>query len=272
MSDLSHPVARHIYAREVLIEVGKQHAHNALFATMVQGLVRDVVQVKSRYENKRITAAHDADRGHKARVSHDRFHRQSISPDGSDQRMAEERILDTYRSVWNDFYAWETECASETIASLATGTPAQDAPKAEDSYFSQDIDILSYRALKRPIPGIRQPPRALPVVQAHPRYQACTPSNQNVMAKRPEYNPFVMPLFVPYADEARFQSKSFLEEFLQYNDYADPKLSWQSLPDPDCEWPHLDVYHSSALNVQSRDYTTSGIPKAPQTRIHCVSD
>ena len=150
--------------------------------------------------------------------------------------MAEERVLDTYRSVWNDFYAWETGYASKVIVSLATDTPAQDAPRAEDSYFSQDIDIMTYRHLKRPIFGIRQSlPRTLPVVQAHPRYQACTPSNQNVMAKRWNYNPFVTPLFIPFADEARFQSKSFLEEFLQDNDYTDPKLRWQSLSDPDRE-------------------------------------
>lgn len=179
---------------------------------------------------------HNAERGRQAQISHDYSHRQSISPDGSDQRMAEEKILDTYRSVWNEFYAWETEYASELIASLATDAPARDAPNAEDSCFSRDIDIQSFRHLKRSLPGIRQlSPKALPFVQAHPRYQACTPSNQNIMAKRPNYNPFVMPLFIPFADEARFRSKSFLEEFLQDNDYTDPKLRWQSLPDPDCE-------------------------------------
>lgn len=150
--------------------------------------------------------------------------------------MAEERVLDTYRSVWNEFYVWETEYASEVIASLVTDTPARDSPSAEDSCLSQDIDILTFRLLKRPLPGIRQSlPRALPVVQVHPRYQACTPSNQNVMAKRPNYNPFVMPLFIPFADEARFQPRNFLEEFLQDSDYTDPKLRWQSLPDPDCQ-------------------------------------
>lgn len=172
-----------------------------------------------------------------AQVSHDHSHRQSISPDGSDlsdQRMAEERFLDTYRSVWNDFYPWETEYSSEVIASLATDTPAQDRPSAEDLYFSQDIDILSFHHLKRPISGIHSSSiRALPVVQAHPRYQACTPSNQNVMAEWPD--PFVTSPFIPFADEARFQPKSFLEEFLQCSHYVDPKLRWQSLPDPDCE-------------------------------------
>ena len=150
--------------------------------------------------------------------------------------MAEERILDAYRSVWNDFYAWETDYSSEIIASLAADTPDRDAPSAEDSCFSQDIDVQTFCCLKRPISGIRySSPRVLPVVQAHPRYQACTPSNQNVMAKRPNDNPFVTPLFIPFADEARFQPRSFLEEFLQESIYTDPKLRWQSLPDPDCE-------------------------------------
>ena len=158
-----------------------------------------------------------------------------LSPDGSDERMAEERILDTYRSVWNGFYAWEIDYSSEVIASLVTDAPARDAPSAEDSCFSQDIDVQTFRYLKRPIPGIRSSPKALPVVQPHPRYQACTPSNQNVMAKRPNDNPFTMPLFVPFADEARFQPRSFLEEFLQDSTYTDPKLRWQSLPDPDRE-------------------------------------
>jgi len=175
--------------------------------------------------------------------------------------MAEERILDTYRSVWNNFYAWETEYASKVIASLATDTPVRDAPGAEDSCFTQDTDILSFRHLKRPVSGIPpSPPGALPVVQAHPRYQACTPSNQNILAKRPNYNPFVTPLFIPFADEPRFQSKYFLEEFLQDSEYTDPKLRWQSLPDPDREWPHLDTVSTGLLNVQSRGYTTSGIP------------
>jgi len=182
-----------------------------------------------------------------------------LSPDGSDQKMAEERILDAYRSVWNDFYAWETEYASEVIASLATDTP--DAPGAEDSHFSQDIDIPSFRHLKGPVSGTPpSQPLSLPVVQAHPRYQTCTPSNQNILAKRPGYNPFVTPLFIPFADEPSFQSKVFLEEFLQNSEYTDPKLHWQSLPDPDREWPHLDTVSTGLLNAQSRGYTTSGIP------------
>ena len=176
--------------------------------------------------------------------------------------MAEQRILDTYRSVWNDFYAWETDYSSEVIASLMTDIPVPDAPSAEDSYFSQDIDIQTFRRLRRPISGIRLSPKALPIVQAHPRYQACTPSNQNVMAKRPNDNPFVMPLFIPFADEARFQLRSFVEEFLQDSSYTDPKLHWQSLPDPDCEWSHLDVLHPGALKAQSRGHTTSGILEA----------
>jgi hypothetical protein len=150
--------------------------------------------------------------------------------------MAEERILDTYRSAWNSFYAWEADYSSEVIASLVTGIPARDAPSAEDSCFSQDIDVQNFRRLKRPISGIPlSSPKALPIVQAHPRYQACTPSNQNVMEKRPGDNPFITPLFIPFADEARFQPRSFLEEFLQDSAYTDPKLRWQSLPDPDCE-------------------------------------
>ncbi|KAF9652388.1 SET domain-containing protein [Thelephora ganbajun] len=170
--------------------------------------------------------------------------------------MAEERILDTYRSVWNGFYSWETEYSSEVIASLATDTPAQDASSAEDSCFSQDIDILSFRHLKRPISGIPlSPPRVLPVVQAHSRYQACAPSNQNVMAKRSNYNPFVTPLFIPFADEPRFQSKYFLEEFLQDSDYTDPKLRWQSLPDPDFEIIQLQTL----FNLRKLGYTVSQI-------------
>jgi len=150
--------------------------------------------------------------------------------------MAEERILDTYRSVWNDFYAWEIEYASEVIASLAVDTPARDAPVAEDSCFFQDEDILSFRHLMRPVPDIPlSPPGTLPFVEGHPRYQACTPSNQNVMPKRPAYNPFITALFVPFADEPRFQSKYFLEEFMQESEYTDPKLHWQSITDPDCK-------------------------------------
>jgi len=176
--------------------------------------------------------------------------------------MAEEKILDTYRSAWNDFYAWETEYASGVIASLATDAPAQDVPTAGDSCFSQDMDILCFRSLKRPLSGMpRSPPVVLSVVQAHPRYQACAPSNQNVMAKRPSHNPFVTPLFVPFADEQRFQSKHFLEEFLQDSEYTDPKLHWQSISDPDGEWAHLIALRTRVLNVQSRDYTTSGILK-----------
>jgi hypothetical protein len=171
-------------------------------------------------------------------------------PDGSDQKMAEERILDTYRSVWNDFYVWEIEYASEIIASLAIDIPAQDPPGAEDSCFSQDIDILSFQHFKQSISGIPpSQPGALPVVRTHPRYQACTPSNQNIIAKRPTYNPFATPLFIPFADEPRFQSKCFLEEFLQESEYTDPKLHWQSIPDPDSEWAHLDVLCTGAFNV-----------------------
>lgn len=180
-------------------------------------------------------AARKAVTSHQARFSHGCFHLLSISL-GSNQRMTEGRILDTYRSVWNDFYAWEIEYTSEVIASLATDAPARDTPSPEDSYFSQDIDILSFRHLRRPISGVPQsPPRALPAVQPHPRYQACTPSNQNIVAKRPQYNPFLTALFVPYADESRFQSKYFLEEFLRCSEYTDPKLQWQSLTDPDCK-------------------------------------
>ena len=153
--------------------------------------------------------------------------------------MAEERILDTYRTVWNDFYAWESEHASEVIASLSTDSPAQDAPSTEDSYFFRDVDVQSFRYLKRPVSGVSMSPsRDLPVVQAHPRYQACTPSNQNVMAKRHLHNPFLTALFIPFADEPRFRSKSFLEEFLQHTQYTDPKLGWQSLSDPDCTYHH----------------------------------
>ena len=150
--------------------------------------------------------------------------------------MAEERILDTYRSVWNDFYAWEVEYASEVIASLAVDTPAHDAPVAEDSCFSQDEDILRFRHLRLPVSDTPlSPPGTLPFVESHPRYQACTPSNQNIMPKRPAYNPFITALFIPFADEPGFQSKYFLEEFLQDSEYTDPKLHWQSISDPDCE-------------------------------------
>jgi hypothetical protein len=153
--------------------------------------------------------------------------------------MTEEQILDTYRTVWNDFYGWEIEYASEVIASLSTNFPAQDAPSAEDSCFSRDIDVQKFRYLNRPISGeSKSPHRDLPAVQAHPRYQACTPSNQNITAKRPHYNPFTTALFIPFADEPRFQSKCFLEEFLQRSEYTDPKLWWQSLSDPDCAYPY----------------------------------
>ena len=187
--------------------------------------------------------------------------------------MAEERILDTYRTTWNEFHAWETEYASGVIASLATDTPAQDPPGPEDLCFSQDIDIQRFRHFKRSVNGIPTSlPGTLPTVQAHPRYQACTPSNQNIMAKRPDYNPFVTPLFIPFADEPRFQSNYFLEEFLQDSEYTDPKLHWQSITDPDCEWVHLDVPRTSRLNGQRRGHTTPGISAASQTWIHCVSD
>lgn len=163
--------------------------------------------------------------------------------------MAEERILDIYRTVWNDFYAWEIEYASEVIASLSTESPAPDAPGAEDSVFARDLDILCFPHLKRPLSGVSvSPPRVLPVIQAHPRYQACTPSNQNVMAKRPDYNPFITPLFIPFADEPRFQSKYFLEEFLQHSEYTDPKLGWQLLTDPDRAYPCFNVQRGGALN------------------------
>ena len=151
--------------------------------------------------------------------------------------MAEGRILDIYRSAWDDFYAWEIEYTSEVIASLATDTPALDAPSVDDS---QDIDIHLFRSLERPISGTaHSPSQALPVAQAHPRYQACTPSNQNVMSKRASDNPFITALFIPFADEPRFQSSCFLKEFLQDTEYTDPKLRWQSLPDPDCEQSYL---------------------------------
>ena len=177
--------------------------------------------------------------------------------------MAEERILDIYRSVWIDFHAWETGYASEVIASLATDTPAREALGAEDPRFFQDIDIQIFHHLKRPISGVRSlQPAILPTVKVHPRYQACTPSNQNVMAKRPNYNPFVMALFIPFADEPRFQSRFFLEEFLQDSDYTDPKLHWQSIPDPDCEWAYPGVPRVDALNVQSRDHTATGVLEA----------
>jgi len=183
---------------------------------------------------------------------------------GSDQKMAEERILDTYRTVWNDFHAWETEYASEVIALLATDTPARDAPSAEDSCFSQDADILTFRHWKRPVHDISQsPPETLPFVQTHPRYQACTPSNQNIMPKRPTYNPFTTALFIPFADEPRFQSTYFLEEFMQESEYTDPKLHWQSISDPDREYANLDVRCSGAFNVQSRDRTSPGHLEAP---------
>ncbi|KAF9788577.1 hypothetical protein BJ322DRAFT_1183241 [Thelephora terrestris] len=170
--------------------------------------------------------------------------------------MAEENILDTYQSSWNDFYAWELEYASEAITSLATDFPARDLPDAEDSYFSQDIDILSFRPLKRPISGVPlSPPKDLPSVQAHPRYQACTPSNRNIMAKRPQHNPFVLTLFIPFADEPRFQSKYFLEEFLQDSDYEDPKLFWQSLADPD----HENIQLQAFLKLRQLGYTMSQI-------------
>ena len=187
--------------------------------------------------------------------------------------MAEEKILNIYRSVWNDFYTWEFEYTSEVIASLATDTPAQSAPGGGEPYFSQDIEILGYRHLRRPISGIpASPSRTLPAVQPHPRYQACTPSNQNVMAKRPQYNPFVTPLFIPFADEPRFRSKYFLEEFLQDSEYTEPKLRWQSVPDPDRECPSINTLHKGAINVKSRDHTTSSIFEASWTWIHHVSD
>lgn len=165
--------------------------------------------------------------------------------------MTEERILDTYRTVWNDFYAWEIEYASEVIASLSTVSPAWDAPGAEDSYLSRDPDVLRFHHSKRPVPGLHTP-MILPVVQAHPRYQACTPSNQNVIAKRPHYNPFLVALFIPFADEPRFRSQYFLEEFLQKSQYTDPKLHWQSLSDPDRAYPYLSVMRKGgALNANS---------------------
>jgi hypothetical protein len=246
-------------------------AVNAVPVTMVRGRVYDVVQVNP-------GAGRRMGRKVATRTESPGFSRPlppsiDLSPDGSDQQMAEERILDTYHSVWDDFYTWETVYASEVIVSLATDIPTRASPVAEDSYFTQDIDILTFSHLKRSISGVpRSPSRALPTVQPHPRYQACTPSNQNVMAKRPRCNPFVTPLFIPFADEPRFQSKYFIEEFLQDGEDTDPKLYWQFLSDPDCEQPHLNTLHNSALNVQSGDHATSGIPEASQTWVHQVSD
>jgi hypothetical protein len=272
LSNLGHGFARRFYARKVLIEVGEQHAHDELPTTVMRGRHCDVVQVNSRARIRvaRLVATRTA----AVKLNFPTITPTAIdlSPSGSDKEMAEENILDTYQSSWNDFYAWELEYASEAIASLATDFPARDLPDAEDSYFSQDIDILSFRPLKRPVSGVPlSPPKDLPNVQAHPRYQACTPSNRNIMAKRPQHNPFILTLFIPFADEPRFQSKYFLEEFLQDSDYEDPKLFWQSLADPDREFPSLTL-RKSAINVERREHTVSGIPEAPSTRIHHVSD
>lgn len=208
---------------------------------MMRGRCCDVVQVNSRARIK--VARSVATRTAVIKLKFPTTTPTSIdlSPGGSDEKMAEEIILDTYRSSWNAFYAWELAYASEVIASLATDTPALDVPGAEpDSHFSQDKDILSFHGLKQQISGVPlSPPVTLPTVQAHPRYQACTPSNQNILAKQPHYNPFITPLFIPFADEPRFQSKYFLEEFLQDSEYPDQKLFWQSLIDPDRECPSL---------------------------------
>lgn len=174
--------------------------------------------------------------------------------------MTEERILDTYRTVWNSFYDWEIEFASEVIASLSTDSPVRDAPSVEDSCFPQDLDVQNFRYLRRPVSGAsHSPPRVLPVVRVHPPYQACTPSNQNVAAKDHRYNPFTTALFIPFADEPRFQPKYFLEEFLRHSEYTDPELSWQSLSDPDRAYPYPNVLHSGALNMDSRAHSTPNI-------------
>ena len=187
--------------------------------------------------------------------------------------MTEERILDAYRTTWNDFYAWEIGYASEVIASLLIDSPARDAPSTEDSDFSQDMDIRRFRFEKGPISGASMSsPMVLPSVQAHPRYQAYTPSNQNVMVKRHQDNPFSTALFIPFADEPRFQSKYFLEEFLQDSEYTDPKLHWQSLPDPDCAYPYFNAPGKGVLIVDSRGYSASSTLETSQTRLHRVSD
>lgn len=207
---------------------------------MVQeGSVCDVVQASPNTKTRGGVVDHTAERG----LRSSSFPRSlpplidlSAGSALSVQRMTEERILDTYRTVWDDFYAWEAGYASGVIASLTADGPARDTPSVTDACFSQDADILAFRHSKQPIADAPPPlPEDLPRVQPHPRYQACTPSNQNIMAKRSDYNPFVTALFIPFADEPGFQSKSFVEEFLQETEYTDPKLHWQSIPDPDRE-------------------------------------
>lgn len=154
-----------------------------------------------------------------------------------------------YHEVWNEFYSWEQEYCTQTLASLA---PQQLESDDFDYAFEPDLESMDVDAgdvldaanqdtahpftlyewddtglcTRRSVHARTTATRArLQTFTEHRQYESCTPTNGNMLINK-SYEDVACP-FIPYSDDAQFNARSHLSWFYS--------VSWQEeWRDPDC--------------------------------------
>jgi hypothetical protein len=117
-----------------------------------------------------------------------------------------------FRTVWNEYYAWEQEYSRKAISSLAKPLPT----KTERASIVKTVNKNVGRMQKfKELRGSSTNIEALKV-SPYPTYEACAPTSSNIW--RGDDSPH-MP-FVPYADDPDFDQ---IEHSMAYDDFE-----WQN--------------------------------------------
>jgi hypothetical protein len=149
-----------------------------------------------------------------------------------------------YKEVWDEFSRWKVEDCKQHLLLLQKPLPPPEAAEAtlraasalrpgvpgdvEVVYLcdtEDDVPLIANRATVLTCKAI--PLKLPPDFEPYPRYEACTPSVQTVALRlgSAAHDELDVTPFVPYADDATFDAKAYLNQFRRF--------AWQELADPD---------------------------------------
>lgn len=160
--------------------------------------------------------------------------------------------LETARKCWDEFYIWELDWCNQQLLNLAPWTEVRgieelptsakdwksnlDIAMDVDSESAEDYSVHVYDTESRSAPLERITFEEVEVsgdFLSHPMYESCPPSSKN-MLRASDHPEEIQSLFIPYADEAAFDSIKYTSTTGDH-DYHWSFIYQDVWVDPDCE-------------------------------------
>ncbi|KAI0259724.1 hypothetical protein BC834DRAFT_604325 [Gloeopeniophorella convolvens] len=194
------------------------------------------------------------------------------TPPALDIEATKEQVLRIYKEVWDEFRRWKVDDCRQQLLLLQRPLPppgredpwTDSAPRAgepsvvEVSYLvstdedeDDDDDVPIDEALRHTCKTVT--PWSEGVFTPHPRYEACTPSVQNIAARvgSAAHAEFYVAPFIPYVDDPKFDPSPWLMQF--------DRFAWEELGNPDVEVIQFEtlrrLHFDTGLSLEDIDAT-----------------